>query len=252
VATYSLSGTGIQTLTANTTSIYLTITTLPIGTEAGAAHPPDYYDVGQIRLGDATGFFDAIVVVGGPQWIGLPIGCTRVGYAFGDAVVSMQEVIGGTRPFCCEVTDGGGNGGGGTSLVARAATITRSTQYNFTTTADHNITFDTELLDNDGMVDLATYNLGVTIQHAGLYLGTASIRKTAGTGYLEVRVLQLRGASEVWRVAGGTAGADAQPSVSGVFNCLVGDKLRAQFYSNAGGNSPTWGAPFLSVLGYTA
>jgi hypothetical protein len=110
VATYSLSGTGIQTLTADTTSIYLTITTLPIGTEAGAAHPLDYYDVGQIRLGDATGFFDAIVVVGGPQWIGLPIGCTRVGYAFGDAVVSLQEVVGGTRPFCCETT-GGGNGG---------------------------------------------------------------------------------------------------------------------------------------------
>jgi hypothetical protein len=100
MATYTLSGSGTQTLTANTTAAHLTITTLPSGLPKGRANPVNNFEIGLIRFGDGTGFWEPVPVLGGPQWIGVPNGATQFGYAMlNGSVVSFTEVIGGTSPF---------------------------------------------------------------------------------------------------------------------------------------------------------
>lgn len=93
---YTLSGSGVQALSAGTTAMYLAITTLPAGLPSGRANPTNHFDVGLVRFGDATGFFAPVPVLGGPQWIGVPVGTTRMGYAMlNGAVVTATEAIGG-------------------------------------------------------------------------------------------------------------------------------------------------------------
>jgi hypothetical protein len=100
MATYTLSGSGVQALSSNVTALHITISTLPASAGPGSANPVNYYDVGVLRFGDATGYFDAVPVVGGPQWASVPVGVTRVGYALQPgAMVSVAEVLGGTPPF---------------------------------------------------------------------------------------------------------------------------------------------------------
>jgi hypothetical protein len=100
MSTYSLSGTGIQALSANVTAVHVTITTLPVPAGMGSANPTNYFHVCMLRFGDASGFFDAVPVAGGPQWLAVPNGTTRLGYACqGGSVISVAEVIGGTPPF---------------------------------------------------------------------------------------------------------------------------------------------------------
>lgn len=116
MATYSLSGAGVQALSSNVTALHVDITTVPTNSGQGSANPPNRYHVALLRLGDATGYFDAVPVVGGPQWLAVPSGTTRCGYACqGGAVISLSEVIGGTPPF------GGGGALSGLSDVALAS-----------------------------------------------------------------------------------------------------------------------------------
>jgi len=108
MATYTLSGSGVHALSANVTALHVTITTLPDEPGEGTANPTDYYDIALVRFGDAVGFFASVPIVGGPQWLAVPNGCTRIGYSCEDVVVlSVAEVIGGTPPF----------GGGATALA---------------------------------------------------------------------------------------------------------------------------------------
>jgi hypothetical protein len=100
MATYSLSGAGVQALSAGVTAAHVTITTTPTNVGSGSANPANYYHIALLRFGDATGYFDAVPVVGGPQWLAVPVGTTRLGYACQNgAVISFAEVIGGSRPF---------------------------------------------------------------------------------------------------------------------------------------------------------
>lgn len=95
MATYSLSGSGTQTLTSGTGALYVTISTLPDGAGHGDASPTDYYGIGAIRPGNATAYWEPFAVIGGPQWMPIPSGTTRIGYAFvSSAVVSVAEVAG--------------------------------------------------------------------------------------------------------------------------------------------------------------
>ena len=95
MATYSLSGSGTQTLTTGVTALHVTISTLPAGAGHGLASPTDYWGIGSLRPGNATAFWEPFVICGGPQWLAVPFGTTRLGYAFADtAVVSVAEVFG--------------------------------------------------------------------------------------------------------------------------------------------------------------
>lgn len=116
MATYSLSGSGVQALSANVTALHVTITTSPANAGAGGGNPAIAYGIATLRMGDATGYFDAVPVVGGPQWLAVPAGTTRIGYDLaGAAVLSVEEVIGGIPPF------GGGGALAGLSDVALAS-----------------------------------------------------------------------------------------------------------------------------------
>jgi|SRR5215831_13418334 len=102
MATWALTGNGVQNLSAGTGALHVTITSLPPGTTSGTGNPVNHYDVALFRFGDGTGYFDAVPIVGGPHWVVLPAGTTQVGYACADgAALSVTEVAGG----------GGGGGG---------------------------------------------------------------------------------------------------------------------------------------------
>lgn len=95
VATYTLSATGVQALSANVTAFHVTISTPPLNPGSGAANPLDYYGIGFLRPGDASAFWDPFAISGGPQWLPCPFGATRVGYSLlNGAVVSLVEVFG--------------------------------------------------------------------------------------------------------------------------------------------------------------
>lgn len=100
MATYSLSGSGVQSLSAGTTALHVTVTTPPAVVGSGYANPTDLYGVGFLRVGDGTGYWTPYPILGGPQWLSVPTQATQLGYALlGFAVVSVAEVIGGTPPF---------------------------------------------------------------------------------------------------------------------------------------------------------
>lgn len=94
MATYSLSGAGTQALSAGVTALNVTVTTLPANAGQGGATPADYYGVGSLRPGNAAAFWEPFNVCGGPQWMPVPYGSTRLGYAITQgAVVSVVEVF---------------------------------------------------------------------------------------------------------------------------------------------------------------
>lgn len=121
MSTYSLSGSGIQTLTANTTALHIDVTTVPGEAGTGRSNPTAHYDIGLIRFGDATGFWAPIPIVGGPQWQGVPIGTTRIGYAFlHGATADISEVIGGDSPFSGKTGATGAAGGTATNTNSQS------------------------------------------------------------------------------------------------------------------------------------
>ncbi len=94
MATYTLSGTGTQALSSGVVALHVTISTLPPVVGSGSANPPDYYGIGSIRPGDASAFWEPFAILGGPQWMPLPFGTTRIGYGLVDPVVlSVAEVF---------------------------------------------------------------------------------------------------------------------------------------------------------------
>lgn len=100
MSTYTLSGSGTQALSANVTALHITINTPALTTGKGKANPTNYYGAALIRFGDGAAYFSPFAVTGGPQWIGVPVGCSVLGYnVFGATSLTVVEVIGGTPPF---------------------------------------------------------------------------------------------------------------------------------------------------------
>jgi hypothetical protein len=213
MATFALSGSGVQTLSANVTAAHVTITT-PSSTQGnGRANPADAYGCALLRFGDATGFFAPVTVAGGPQWLAVPTGATRVGYACLDgAALSLQEVIGGTPPF-----GGGGSlaglsdvalasladaqvltyqassskwinatptGGGGTSGSVPSCKVFKSAAQSLPNNGYTVLTFDSERWDTDTIHDTVTNNSRLTCHTAGRYLIDFTVEFAAnGSGY---------------------------------------------------------------------
>jgi hypothetical protein len=100
MSTYSLSGSGTHSLTADTTGLQVTITTIGAFGGVGRASPIARYDQGLIRFSDGTSYWPPVPILGGPQFIPVPQNATSIGYALlGGCVVSVTEVIGGTVFF---------------------------------------------------------------------------------------------------------------------------------------------------------
>jgi hypothetical protein len=100
MSTYSLSGSGTHSLTADTTGLQVTITTIGAFGGVGRSSPIARYDQGLIRFSDGTSYWPPVPILGGPQFIPVPQNATSIGYALlGGCVVSVTEVIGGTVFF---------------------------------------------------------------------------------------------------------------------------------------------------------
>lgn len=92
MATYTLSGTGIQSLTSGTARLFVEITTYPGGYSFGRAEPANLYDIGLLRLGVGAFFYPAEPIDAGNMVIDLPSGVTQLGYnLFGDTAISVGE-----------------------------------------------------------------------------------------------------------------------------------------------------------------
>jgi len=76
---YSLSESGVQTLTAGVTALSIVVTP---GTfvEQGQANPVNYFHAGLLRAGSPSGYMRVVPIDAATQWLTLPVGCDRLGY----------------------------------------------------------------------------------------------------------------------------------------------------------------------------
>lgn len=81
MASYSLSGSGVQVLTAGTTQLYVVITTRSYPARDGQANPVNRFDQGLIRPGVDGFYYPTIPIDADQQIIDLPAGTTEIGYA---------------------------------------------------------------------------------------------------------------------------------------------------------------------------
>lgn len=99
MSTYTLSGTGVQTLTAGCTQLSISITTHSSRSTTGAANPSNYFQEGLLRFGNANGYYHALPVDAATQLVTVPNQSDRLGYALiGGAVISVVEVFNTTTP----------------------------------------------------------------------------------------------------------------------------------------------------------
>jgi hypothetical protein len=80
MATYTLSGTGDQTL-ATPGSLAITVTVFPATPRQGSAHPTNYYQLGQLRLATAHGYLPAFSLDALNMLVPCPDGIISIGYA---------------------------------------------------------------------------------------------------------------------------------------------------------------------------
>jgi len=99
VATYTLSGSGVQTLNANVGALHVHFGTIPTSASIGHANPSNYYGLALIRAGDGTGYFPTIALDSADQWLGLPVGTTQIGYAIMGGVSITVTVVFGSSPL---------------------------------------------------------------------------------------------------------------------------------------------------------
>lgn len=217
MSTYSLSGSGVQALSSNVTALHIAITTMATYPGQGTANPTNYYHIALLRIGDAVGFFDAVPVTGGPQWMAVPAGATRLGYSCAaGAVISVAEVIGGTPPFggagalsslsdvalaspadtqllTYQASSGkwinanAPSGGGSGTAIARYQCAARwNTAVSMANNTSILVSWDASLLDTDSMLQVGgAHPNRITFTHAGTYVGMFQAQST-GNGQLDI------------------------------------------------------------------
>ncbi len=182
MATYSLSGSGVQALSANVTALHVSITTLPAVAGFGRANPAAYYDVGLLRFGDGTGYWAPFPVHGGPEWFGVPPGTTHLGYGLiGAAVISVVEVIGGISPFVGPAGSAGATGATGAAGAAGATGAAGAAGASGSTATNTNS--QAFLGSNVNLSSTTTYFDGPSLSlAAGTWLITAAVTCSSSGG----------------------------------------------------------------------
>jgi hypothetical protein len=277
VATYSLSGSGTQALSANVTALHITITTLPASALAGSATPQNYYQVALLRFGDAVGYFDAFPVVGGPQWVAVPNGTTRLGYSCSStAVISVVEVIGGTPPFggggslaglsdvalasladaqvltyqasSSKWINGTPTGGGSGPTLGQGAQVTGSTTFSVPNATSTTVTFTTLVYDTNSMWSASTPDR-LTIKTAGVYVLSGQFQfSNNNVGVRQFVVTAPSGTTVARATIAPAAGLATEETVTGIHQCAVNDAIQLQVYQSSGGSlTPQWNSPSLSA-----
>jgi collagen triple helix repeat protein len=128
MATYGpLSDTGTQALTSGTGALHVHVDTLPPGYGSGSGHPTTLYQVGLLRVGDGTAWWQAIPISAVDFWMGVPNGATEFGYSVdAGGVIHVTEVI-GANPFAGPQGPSGATGATGATGAAGAAGATGAT-----------------------------------------------------------------------------------------------------------------------------
>ena len=97
MASYSLSGSGQQSLTPGTAFLQITVTALGSGYSTGIAVPTNYYHLGEFRLGSGGFFYPTIPLDATAQLIAVPAGVDTLGYVMRNTqTVTVLEVPGPT------------------------------------------------------------------------------------------------------------------------------------------------------------
>jgi len=92
VAVYNLSGSGTQGLTPGTTKLRVEVITFPLIFSVGRATPPNYYDIGLLRLGDQGSYYPAVAIDATDVLVPCPAGVTTLGYSlFGTTNIRVTE-----------------------------------------------------------------------------------------------------------------------------------------------------------------
>jgi hypothetical protein len=82
VATYQLSGHGVQSLSGGVTGLHIDLTTLnPVGSH-GRAYPINLYDQLLLRAGDGVHWGPSTPIDAEAAWVKLPGGTTIIAFAF--------------------------------------------------------------------------------------------------------------------------------------------------------------------------
>lgn len=83
-AVYTLTGSGIQALSAGTTRVQFSVAADSGTMRIGRANPRNLAQQGLIRFGDATGWYRSEPLDGDLVWLDCPHGTTRMGYSMID------------------------------------------------------------------------------------------------------------------------------------------------------------------------
>lgn len=268
MATYSLSGSGTQTLTTGTGALYVTITTLPSGSGHGDANPTDYYGIGLIRPGNATAYWEPFAVIGGPQWMPVPYGTTRIGYALLDgAVVSAVEVA-GSSPLAfplaslpdvalASVADAQvltyqassskwinatptGGGGGTYPVTIPSARVYRNSDQAFSASTWTTLTFNAERWDNNNIHDTSVNTGRLTCRTAGKYLIIGNTETTGGSNHHNLRVL-INGTNEIANAVNLNANQANRNHIATIWDMAVNDYAELQVWCSSNNTVKYWG-----------
>lgn len=259
MATYTLSGSGTQALTAGVVALHITITTLPASAGNGGASPLDYYGVGSLRPGNAAAFWEPFTICGGPQWMPVPFATTRLGYALrGNAVVSVVEVyapaplvfplallpdVAIASPADTQVLTyqsstakwinaaAAGGGGGGATFGQYRCAARRNSAVSMSNNSNLRMDWDASLADTDSMLQVGgAHPNRVTFTHAGVYAAWFQA-ESSGSGQVQLKLtknFETAGADPSSFDLGGAY--NAAPMVETVQSFAAGDYLSAYIY----------------------
>ena len=259
MATYTLSGSGTQTLSAGVTALHVTISSLPEGAGSGGASPLDYYGIGTLRPGNATAFWEPFTICGGPQWMPVPYGSTRLGYALAqNAEASVAEVFtapplawplstlpdvaiaspANTQVLTYQsssskwINAAAPSGGTSTAFGQYRCAARRNAAVSIANNVTQIFNFDTSITDNDSMLQIGGAKPNrVTIVHAGLYLVLFAVHTVTGSGTGAAAVAKNQELPNTFPTALDSAGSYVgAPNGWTVQNFVAGDYISLYFY----------------------
>ncbi|HWR66064.1 MAG TPA: hypothetical protein VN364_08090 [Bellilinea sp.] len=119
-------------------------------------------------------------------------------------------------------------------ISLKTAQIKRTTNQNIPNGTDTVVTFTTEVIDTNGMVDLGTYNTRITVPASGIYLvfGQANFASYAGTKHVKIK---KNGGSTEDRTEIYPSNGVALNSI-GLYQCIANDYFELMVHQGSGGD----------------
>lgn len=94
MAIYNLTGSGVQSITSGQSQLLVDITVFDVHRSVGRASPPNYYDLGLLRLGQQGSYRPSFPLDSTSMVIDLPNKTDVLGYSlFGSTAIRVTEVV---------------------------------------------------------------------------------------------------------------------------------------------------------------